>query len=141
VIVILIESDLLLASIKKEDRLKLVAEKVMERIESGNLTGVYASVAAIQEIIFWFYNRQLFSELVSAVNALTHLRNLEWVELAPEICLTSSVLVNEYKMSPFDAYHVATAISRDKVILSTEHVYDRIKGIRRVDPNELVAEL
>lgn len=140
-IVILIESDLLLASIKKEDRLKLVAEKVMERIESGNLTGVYASVAAIQEIIFWFYNRQLFSELVSAVNALTHLRNLEWVELAPEICLTSSVLVNEYKMSPFDACHVATAISRDKVILSTEHVYDRIKGIRRVDPNELVAEL
>jgi len=138
---VLIESDLLLASIKKEDRLKPVAMRILEEVDSGNLKGVYASVAATQEIVLWFYNRQLFGELVKAVNALVHLRNLEWVELTPEICLTASVLINEYRVSPFDAYHVATAISKDRIILSTEHIYDKIKGVKRIDPKEFIERL
>ena len=138
---ILIESDLLLASMKKEDRLKPVAERILVEIDSGKLEGVYASIVTIQEIVFWLYNRQLFNEIVNAVNALLYLKNLEWVELTPEICLTASVLINEYKVSPFDAYHAATAISRDKVILSSEHVYDRINGVNRIDPKEFVEKL
>ena len=125
---------MLLAVIKKDDRLKPAAEKIMEKIDSGELKGVYASTAAIQEIIFWFYNRQLFNELTKAVNILTHLRNVEWIPLTPEICLTASLLIDEYNTSPFDAYHAATAISKDKTILSTEHIYDKIKGIKRMDP-------
>ena len=54
--------------------------------------------------------------------------------LTPEICLTASLLINEYKTSPFGAYHVATAIPRDKTILSTEHIYDKIKGMKRIEP-------
>jgi predicted nucleic acid-binding protein len=138
---ILIESDLLLAVIKKEDRLKLTAEKILEKIDSGELKGVYASTAVIQEVIFWFYNRQLFSELATAVNVLSHLRNVEWIAVTPEICLTASLLINEYKTSPFDAYHVATAIPRDKTILSTEHIYDKIKGMTRIEPNEFAKDL
>ncbi|MBO3755395.1 MAG: type II toxin-antitoxin system VapC family toxin [Candidatus Brockarchaeota archaeon] len=138
---ILIESNLLLASIKKEDRLKPIAKRILEEIDSGKLKGVYASVATIQEIVFWFYNRQLFDELVKAVNALLHLKNIEWITIRPEICLTASILINEYKVSPFDAYHIATAIFRDRIIISTEHVYDKIKGIKRIDPKELVQKL
>ena len=137
-ILILIESDLLLAAMKNEDRLKQTAEKILEAVDSGRLKGVYASVSAIQEIVFWFYNRQLFHEMVQAVNGLTHLKNLEWVELTPEICLTASMLMDEHRVSPFDAYHAATAISRDETILSTEHVYDQIEGIERIDPKEFV---
>ncbi len=138
---ILIESDLLLAGIKKEDRLKPAAEKILDKIDAGEIKGVYASIASIQEIIFWFYNRQLYSELSRAVNVLTHLRNVEWINLTPEICLTASLLINEYKTSPFDAYHIATAISKDKTILSTEHIYDKIKGIIRIDPTEFAEKL
>ena len=138
---ILIESDLLLAVIKKEDRLKAAAETIFEKIASGKLKGVYASTAAIQEVIFWFYNRQLFSELSLAVNALTHLRNIEWVAVTPEICLTASLLINENKLSPFDAYHAATAIPRDKTVLSTEHAYDKIKGLTRIEPAEFAKNL
>jgi len=111
-----------------------VAETILERIDSGELKGVYASTAVIQEVIFWFYNRQLFSELALAVNVLSHLRNVEWVAVTPEICLTASLLINEYKTSPFGAYYAATAIPRDKTILSTEHIYDKIKGITRIEP-------
>ena len=138
---ILIESDLLLAVIKKEDRLKPAAERIIEKIDSGELKGVYASTATIQEVIFWFYNRQLFSELAKAVNVLMHLRNVEWVAVTPEICLAASLLIDEYNTSPFDAYHAATAIPRDKTILSTEHIYDKIKGITRLEPEEFAKSL
>lgn len=138
---ILIESDLLLAVIKKEDHLKPTAEVILEKIESGQLKGVYASVATLQEIIFWFYNRQLLSQLTQAVNVLSHLHNVDWVPITPEICLTASLLIDEYKTSPFDAYHAATAIPRDKTILSTEHIYDKIKGIKRIEPVEFAKEL
>jgi hypothetical protein len=77
---ILIESDLLLAVIKKEDGLKSTAEKILEKIDTGELKGVYASTAVIQEVKFWFYNRQLLSELALAVNILTHLRNVKWMQ-------------------------------------------------------------
>lgn len=68
-ILILIESDLLLASVKKEDRFKPLADKILDRIDSGRLKGVYASIAAIQEIVFWLYNLELLSELVTVVDA------------------------------------------------------------------------
>jgi hypothetical protein len=70
-----------LAAIKKEDRLKPVAEVILEKIDSGAIKGVYVSTAAMQEIFFWLYNRQLLRELTIAVNVLSHLRNVEWFHL------------------------------------------------------------
>ncbi len=133
---ILIDSDLLLAHIKREDRLKPTAVKILRDIDSGKFRGVYASTASIQEIVFWFYNRRMYKELVEAVNALIHIRNLEWVDSTPDICLTASILMSEYDVSPFDAYHVATAILKDRTIISTKHVYDDIKGVKRIDPRK-----
>ncbi len=130
-----------MAVIKKEDRLKVAAEKILEKIDSGELKGIYASTAAMQEIIFWLYNRQLYRELSLAVSVMSHLRNVEWVPITREICLTASLLISEYKTSPFDAYHAATAIPRDKTILSTEHIYDKIKGITKIEPTEFVKNL
>jgi predicted nucleic acid-binding protein len=138
---ILIESDLLLAVIKKEDRLKPAAERILEKIQAGEIRGVYASTSAIQEVIFWFYNRQLNKELTQAVSILSHLRHVEWVPVYPEICITASLILNEYKTSPFDAYHIATALSRDRTILSTEHIYDKIKGITKIEPTEYAKKI
>ncbi|MEA2089712.1 MAG: PIN domain-containing protein [Thermoproteota archaeon] len=122
---------------KKSDWLKPVAEKILNQIKSGELTNIYASIATIQEIVFWFFNRDMLEELITVTNALTHLRNVRWIDVTPDICLTAVMLINEYHINPFDAYHAATAISQDKTILSTEHLYDRIKGITRVEPETL----
>jgi len=138
---ILIESDLLLAYIKKSDWLKPTAEKILNRVASGDIPDTYVSTATLQEIIFWFFNRNMHRELVQATNAITHIRNMRWIDLSPEICLTASMLIKEYEINPFDAYHAATAVSEDKTILSTEHVYDRIKGIRRIDPETYAKQL
>lgn len=79
--------------------------------------------------------------MIIAINALTHLKNLEWVPISSDICLTSTLLMSEYGLNHFDSYHAATAISRDKKILSTEHVYDRVKGIERTNPIEFAKSL
>ncbi len=129
---------MLLAIIKKEDRLKPAAELILEKINAAEIKGFYSSTAAMQEIVFWLYNRQLFKELALAVNVLSHLRNVEWIPLTKEVCLTASLLIDEYRISPFDAYHAATAISRDKKILSTEHTHDKVKGIIRIEPVDFI---
>ena len=61
--------------------------------------------------------------------------------LTPEICLAAAMLIKEYEINPFDAYHAATAMTEDKTILSTEHVYDRIKGVTRIDPETYAKQL
>jgi len=123
-----------LAFIKKEDWLKPIADPLLRKIHSGELEGIYASTASIEEIVFWFFNRKLIDELVTTVNALTHINNLEWIGITKEVCLNASILMSEYQLNPFDAYHAATAMMKDKKILSTEHIYDRIKGLERIKP-------
>ena len=59
------------------------------------------------------------------MNALKLLRNFEWVPLSSDIGLQAAIIIKEYGVGPFDAYHVATSLSRDSVVMSTEHVYSR----------------
>jgi len=87
---ILIEFDLLIAAMKKEDRLKDTAETILKEVESGRLKGINAPFAAIHETASWFHNRQLFHWMVQAVTTPTHLRNVEWIALTPEFCMTAS---------------------------------------------------
>ena len=119
---------------KRRDRLKPAAEKILGLIASGSIGDIYSSTATFQEIIFWFFNRGMLSEMVQAVNALSHVRGIRWIDISPAICLTATLLMREHDINPFDAYHAATAIREDKIILGTEHVYDRIDGIERIDP-------
>ena len=107
-------------------------------IQGGAYGGVYSSTATIQEILFWLYNQGLRQEMIDAVNALSRIRNLEWVPVTPEICLKASVLVKHYQLSPFDGYHAATALGRDAVVLSADQSYDRVTGLSRVDPQDMV---
>jgi predicted nucleic acid-binding protein len=74
--------------------------------------------------------------MIDAVNALSQIRNLEWVPVTPELCLKASILVKHYRLSPFDAYHAATALSHDATILSTDHSYERVTGLTRIDPQD-----
>lgn len=78
---------------------------------------------------------------MEAVNAITQIQNLRWVDISPAICLNASILMDEYSINPFDSYHAATAILEDKAIVSTEHVYDRIKGIKRIEPKDFAKKL
>jgi len=134
----LIEADLMIPLFKKNDRHAETSERILTDIQNGIHTNVYSSTATIQEIIFWLYNQGKHRETIDAVNALNNLNNIEWIPLTPETCLKASILTERYKLSPFDAYHAATALSLDATILSTDHAYDRVKEITRIKPEDLV---
>jgi len=58
-----------------------------------------------------------------------------------EVDLLALVLMKQYQISSiFVSYHAATALSmeKDMTLISTDTLYDRIPGITRVDPRDLV---
>jgi predicted nucleic acid-binding protein len=116
-----------------------LSEKILLDIQNGVNKGVYSSTATIQEIVFWLYNRGLHRESIDAVNALSMLKNVEWVPVTPRVCINATIIIEQYKLSPFDAYHASTALSRDSIILSTDESYDRINQITRLHPEELIS--
>ena len=61
-----------------------------------------------------------------------------------EIGLAAMTLVVEYQLtSKFNAYYVATALLADpnKTVISTDQAYDRIPGLKRVNPREYARRL
>jgi predicted nucleic acid-binding protein len=58
-----------------------------------------------------------------------------------QVDLLALVLMEQYQInSIFDAYHAATALNmeEDHTILSTDTIFDKIPGLTRVDPHQLV---
>ena len=137
----LLDSDIFIAVIKEEDRLKQASPKILKAVERKRLKNVYASVASIQEIIFWLLNRGFKDKILLTVSGVFKIKNLEWIPLDKEVFLTASALIEEYELGAFDAYIAATALLKDRVIVSSDHIYDKIKGIRRVSPEEVAKKL
>ena len=137
----LLDSDIFIAILKEEDRLKQPSLKILKAIERRKLKNAYASVASIQEIIFWLLNRGFKDKILLTVSRVFKLKNLEWIPLDEEVFLTASALIEEYALGAFDAYIAATALLKDRVILSSDHIYDKIKGIRRMSPEEVAKKL
>ena len=137
----LLDSDIFIAVIKEEDRLKHASLKILKAIERRKLRSAYVSVASIQEIIFWLLNRGLKDKVLLTVSRVFGIKNLEWIPLDKEVFLTASALIEEYELGAFDAYIAATALLKDRTILSSDHIYDKIKGIKRVNPEEIAKKL
>ena len=137
----LLDSDIFIAILKEEDRLKQPSLKILKAIERRKLKNAYASVASIQEIIFWLLNRGFKDKILLTVSGVFKIKNLEWIPLDEKVFLTASALIEEYELGAFDAYIAATALLKDRVILSSDHIYDKIKGIRRVSPEEVAKKL
>jgi len=66
---------------------------------------------------------------------------LEWIPLTREIFLTASALIEEYDLGAFNAYMAATTLSKDRIIVSSNHIYDKIKRIKRVNPKKIAKKV
>jgi len=81
-------------------------------------------------------------KILLTVSRIFELKNLEWIPLTKEIFLTASALIEEYDLGSFDAYLAATALLKDRIIVSSDHIYNRrIKGMKRISPEEIAKEL
>ncbi len=137
----LIESDLFIAYLKKEDWLKLTAEKIFNAIKTNTLQDVQASTDIIHELYYVFSDTAPIPTILGNTANLATLENITYIDPTREILLSALDLMTSYDLkSIFDAIYAATSLTPhvpDHTILSTEQAYDKIPGIERIDPRNL----
>ncbi len=140
--IVLIETDTIYAFVKKSDRLKKTADRLMWRIKEGELGDVAASREVIHELYYVSMREGVsIDEYVSRAAALTSIDNLTFMPTTAEIDLLALTLMRQYGLeSIFDAYHAATALNQveDHKIISTDHVFDKVPGVKRIEPTDLI---
>ena len=80
-------------------------------------------------------------EILLKLGALRSIPNIEWVPTTVDTDLLAISLMSQYGISSvFDSYYAATCLlyDKDRTIISTDHVFDRVPGIKRIDPRDLV---
>ena len=138
----MIETDVLYAFVKKSDWLKPTADRLIWMVKEGELGKVSASREALHELYYVSREEGIDADgLLKRVAALTAIDNLVFLPTTVEVDLLALALMKQYRLaSMFDAYHAATALNQveNHVIVSTDEVFDRVPGLRRVDPREVV---
>jgi len=137
----MIETDMLYAHIKSDDRLKPTAEKLMQRIARGDFGPVFTSREPLHEI----YNVSMeegvdLESYISRLAALSSIPKLNYLHTTSEIDILAATLMKQFKLpSIFDAYSAATALNAvpDHTIISTDEIFDKVTGIERRDPRSL----
>jgi len=137
----MIETGMLYAYVKREDKLKPVADKVIAKIVNGELGIVYASRESLHELYYVSKKEGVsLDEYISRAAALTAIENLKFIETTYQIDLLALALMKQYKIeSIFDAYYAATVLNQvpDHTIISTDELFDTIPRIKRIHPHKL----
>ncbi|MEM0023421.1 MAG: type II toxin-antitoxin system VapC family toxin [Thermofilaceae archaeon] len=137
----MVETDVLYAYVKRKDWLKPVADRLLRRVAEGEFGIIYASRESLHEMYYVSLEEGVpLDEIISRFALLTSIDNLIFLETTYEIDLLALTLMKQFKLaSIFDAYYAATALNQvpDHTIITTDTAYDRIPGVRRVDPREL----
>jgi len=137
----LIESDLIIAYMKKEDWLKETATKIFNAIEEDRLMGIQASSEVLHELYYVFSDYAPLSIIVANEARIATMKNITFIDPTRETYLCALNLMETYEMkSIFDAIYAATTLLEkvpDHTILSTDETYEKIKGIKRIDPRTL----
>ena len=138
----IIESDLLYAYVKKEDWLKPVASKVIDDISQGKHGTVHASREALHELHYVSMNEGIsLDDYIVRAASITAIDNLVFYPTTFQVDLLALVLMKQYQISSiFDAYHAATALNmeEDRTIISTDTIFDKVPGLTRIDPHQLI---
>lgn len=137
----LLEADLLIAYLKKEDWLKPLARKVIGAVEEGKLKNIHSSTEVLHEMYYVFAEFATLETILADLAKVATLTNLSFLQPGTEVYLSAVHLAKSYRISSiFDAIYAATALSRhvpDHTIISTDEVFDRVPGLRRVRPGDL----
>ena len=141
----MIESDVLYAHVKQRDWLKDHAETLLRAVQAGEMKNVCADRETLHELYYLLARSGVKAEeALSRVGALTRIPNLRWVGTDTDDDLLALSLMATYRLSSvFDAYHASACLLHDPehTVVSTDSVYDKILGLKRVDPRELGGRL
>lgn len=122
-----IDTDILYAVIKKGDRHSDFAESILCR------KNLYTSVVTLLELEI-LVKREISDEL-SKENLVIFRKKFPKVKVVHfdgKVYAKSQELRKSFDLGIFDSGHAATAALRDKEIASTDTVYDRVAGLKRI---------
>ena len=131
----LIDSDMILAYIKKDDRHQESAEKLFGKIIAGDLE-VYISSSMFVEIAFVLKRNDQLDLLADVYKLIYKMPNISIIPISENIIETAHKHMMK-DIGILDSIQAATALRYDKKIISTDHIFDKIKGLRRIKPEEI----
>jgi predicted nucleic acid-binding protein len=137
----MIETDMLYAHVKSDDWLKSTAERLLKRIAHGEFGTVSTTREALHELYHVSMEEGVDLEsYITRLVALTSIPNLNYLDTSSEIDILAATLMKQFKLtSIFDAYFATTALNavRDHTITSTKETFDKVTGIKRMDPRSM----
>lgn len=123
-----VETDFLTALVKDDGWLRDLALDALEEHDD-----IHTSILSYAEVLVLFYDHIEAEYEIDAPRAITNL--LELVPIVPEIhedaILAAATYIDEYHMTPFDAFHAGLVATKGEQVLSTELDYDTV-GLNRV---------
>lgn len=113
-----------------------MAGRVFQKLRDGRLSVELSSVSLLEMQLI--YRREKMEDgLLEHLSALAALPNTRYVALTPDIAVASVYLRQTYGLTFFDSHHAASALSLDGKIISFDRAYDRVAGLKRIDPQTL----
>ena len=132
-----VEADLLYSLIKPEDWLKPLSErffkKTKQKLCTSSITVTEIEIVARREVGIDFSDRILEAIKLSV-------KNIEILPLTEKVLTRAVNIRKAHGLNIFDSIHAATCLENKEVIVSTDHVFDVVKGLKRIDPRKLVKE-
>lgn len=122
---------------KKTDWLKRYADPIFEMMRQGKLA-TKTSAAVLIELYYVLEDHGF--DKTSALSKQAEIAGIKGLTILPltmEVLLAAQAIMKSFKVPGlFDAMYAATTLNQDeeRTILSTDDVYDRVAGIKRIDP-------
>ena len=79
------------------------------------------------------------TEVTSYINEICQAMDFYGIEVLSVRCdliAKAAEIREKYGLSYYDSHHAAAALSYDKEIVSTDRQYDKVEGLRRIDPSK-----
>lgn len=125
-----LDTDVVLSQIKPEDWLKDIVKRkldeVNEKLRTSAITVVECQIVLLRDV-----SRSSALKVTEDVETM----GIEILPITMEVLKQATKLLNKYpKLNIFDSIHLAHAILEGEKIMSTDRLFDEVKGVERIDP-------
>lgn len=125
-----VDTVFLLAFLKPHDRHLEFAQKILESKE--NLYTSTATLIELSVVVKREISDFLSQNTLAAV--MEKVPGLEIIPLDKKTFEASLELRKKFGFGIYDAIHASSALSKDKKIASTDHIFDKIPNLKRIGP-------
>ena len=123
-----LDTDIVLALIKDKDWLKkYIKINKIKNPKTSVLTLIEAELVLARE----FGRKDVFR-----INQIKNYK-IKILSLDEKIFNLSNKLLKQYNINIFDSLHAAFCLINKEKILSTDHIFDVIENLERIDPREI----